>query len=271
MSSPSADAERALLAERILAEQEERRRLGELLHDGPVQHLAAISQILDSALAALRDGQPERADEMVRAGSSSREARAATSGPSATTSSRACSARSGSRPRSARSPGVTARDTRSRSSSRSSTRTSSARTRRPRCTRSPARRLTSRCDAARRRSSRSRSSPVPGGGAELFVSDDGPPERRSAVLESLAERAATLNARFSSEVRYPRGSTIRVELPPSAASRCPHDIIAGHGRERATRLPRLRLVAGRLPARTALGRACRTWARRSRTASSGSA
>ena len=61
--------------------------------------------------------------------------------------------------------------------------------------------------------------PVPGGGAELFVSDDGPPERRSAVLESLAERAATLNARFSSEVRYPRGSTIRVELPPSAASR----------------------------------------------------
>ena len=58
-----------------------------------------------------------------------------------------------------------------------------------------------------------------GGGAELVVSDDGPPERRSAVLEALAERAATLNARFSSEVRYPRGSTIRVELPPSAARR----------------------------------------------------
>ena len=60
---------------------------------------------------------------------------------------------------------------------------------------------------------------TPGGGAELVVSDDGPPERRSAVLEALAERAATLNARFSSEVRYPRGSTIRVELPPSAARR----------------------------------------------------
>jgi signal transduction histidine kinase len=56
-------------------------------------------------------------------------------------------------------------------------------------------------------------------GAELVVSDDGLPERRSAVLEALAERAATLNARSSSEVQEPRGSTIRVELPPSAARR----------------------------------------------------
>lgn len=57
------------------------------------------------------------------------------------------------------------------------------------------------------------------GGAELVVSDDGPPERRAAVLEALAERAATLNARFTSEVHYPRGSTVRIELPPSAARR----------------------------------------------------
>jgi nitrate/nitrite-specific signal transduction histidine kinase len=57
------------------------------------------------------------------------------------------------------------------------------------------------------------------GGAELVVADDGPPERRSAVLEALAERASTLNARFTSEVRYPRGSTVRFELPPSAARR----------------------------------------------------
>ncbi|HEU5491335.1 MAG TPA: histidine kinase, partial [Gaiellaceae bacterium] len=64
----AADAERALLAERILAEQEERRRLAELLHDGPVQHLAAIAQILDSAQASLRDGESERAGEMVSRG-----------------------------------------------------------------------------------------------------------------------------------------------------------------------------------------------------------
>jgi nitrate/nitrite-specific signal transduction histidine kinase len=61
--------------------------------------------------------------------------------------------------------------------------------------------------------------PTPAGGAELVVTDDGPPERRSAVLAALAERAATLNARFSSEVRYPRGSTVRIEVPPSAARR----------------------------------------------------
>ena len=57
------------------------------------------------------------------------------------------------------------------------------------------------------------------GGVELVVSDDGPPERRAAVLEALAERAATLNGRFSSEVRLPRGSTIRIEVPPVAAHR----------------------------------------------------
>ena len=57
------------------------------------------------------------------------------------------------------------------------------------------------------------------GGLELAVSDDGPPERRAAVLEALAERAATLNSRFTSEVRFPRGSTIRIDVPPVAAHR----------------------------------------------------
>ena len=42
------------------------------------------------------------------------------------------------------------------------------------------------------------------GGVQLVVTDDGPPERRSAVLEALAERASTLNARFTSEVRSAR-------------------------------------------------------------------
>ena len=61
--------------------------------------------------------------------------------------------------------------------------------------------------------------PSEGGGAELVVADDGPPERRAAVLEALAERAATLNGRFSSEVRYPRGSTVRIGVPPATAHR----------------------------------------------------
>ena len=33
-----------LLAERLLAERAERRRIAEQLHDGPVQHVAALAQ-----------------------------------------------------------------------------------------------------------------------------------------------------------------------------------------------------------------------------------
>ena len=62
------DADRVLLAERILAEQEERRRLAELLHDGPVQHLSAIAQMLDAGLASLRDGETQRADDVFTRG-----------------------------------------------------------------------------------------------------------------------------------------------------------------------------------------------------------
>ena len=45
-----------LVAERLLAERAERRRIAEQLHDGPVQHVAALSQMLDAAVAALDDG-----------------------------------------------------------------------------------------------------------------------------------------------------------------------------------------------------------------------
>jgi signal transduction histidine kinase len=217
--SSAEDAERALLAERILAEQEERRRLGELLHDGPVQHLAAIAQILDSAQAALRDGENERADEIVARGlelarGASRELR---------------SLCDDLEPRVLREVGFAAAigALARRFGSRHQVEIQlavehgeelgeHAQTALYQITREA-------IEQAVRRGAPTIIEvsllPVPGGGAELFVSDDGPPERRSAVLEALAERAATLNARFSSEVRYPRGSTIRVELPPSAAAR----------------------------------------------------
>ena len=213
------DAERALLAERILAEQEERRRLAELLHDGPVQHLAAIAQMLDAGLASLRDGATQQADDVLTRGlalarDSSRDLRALCEDLE---------------PKVLRELGFVA------------------------AVSALARRLSSRhdveidldvdhadelgenaqtalyqilreaLDQAVKRGAPTRIEisvrPTAAGGAELVVADDGPPERRSAVLEALAERAATLNARFSSEVRYPRGSTVRIEVPPSAARR----------------------------------------------------
>ena len=57
---------------------------------------------------------------------------------------------------------------------------------------------------------------TPKGGVELVVSDDGAPERRQAVLDGLAERAAELNGTFEATPGR-RPTTIRVVLPPSAA------------------------------------------------------
>lgn len=213
------NAERALLIERILAEQEERRRLAELIHDGPVQHLSAIAQMVEAGLESVRGGDATRAAEILaRALALAREA--------------AQDLRSLSEdlePRALRELGFAA------------------------AVEALARRVGSRrqvevavdvdhgnelgehaqtglfqivrdaVDQAVRRGALTRIDVVvrgvEGGGAELSVSDDGPPERRSAVLEMLAERAATLNGRFTSEARWPRGSAIRIELPPSSSRR----------------------------------------------------
>jgi two-component system sensor histidine kinase UhpB len=215
----SADAERALLAERILAEQEERHRLAELLHDGPVQHLAAIAQIADAALAALREGERERADELMsRALDLSRDA-----------SRELRSLCDDLEPKAiaevgfAAAVGAIARRYASRHDVEIVLDVEHGDALGEHAQTALYQILREAIDQAVRRGAPTRIEvtlrATPGGGAELVVSDDGPPERRSAVLEALAERAATLNARFSSESRYPRGSTVRVELPPSAARR----------------------------------------------------
>jgi two-component system, NarL family, sensor kinase len=213
------DPERARLAERVLAEQEERRRLGELLHDGPVQHLSAIAQIVDAALATLRSGERERTDEILSRGleiarNASRELRAlcddlepqALSELGFTTAVEALVRRFA-----ARHDVEIDLEIEHAAELGEHAQTALYQIVREAIDQAVRRGAPTRIDVSIRETT--------GGGAELIVSDDGPPERRSAVLEALAERAATLNARFSSEVRYPRGSTIRVELPPSAARR----------------------------------------------------
>ncbi|HSI97065.1 MAG TPA: histidine kinase [Gaiellaceae bacterium] len=213
------DTERALFAERILAEQEERRRLAELLHDGPVQHLSAISQMLDAALAALREGESQRADDILARGlelarGTSRDLRALCDDLE---------------PKALRELGFAA--TVDALARRVSVRhdveidldVSHANELGEHAQTALYQIVREAIDQAVRRGAPTKIevalNPTPSDGAELVVSDDGPPERRAAVLEALAERAATLGARFTSEVRYPRGSTVRIELPPSAARR----------------------------------------------------
>jgi signal transduction histidine kinase len=62
MEAHTSDAERDRLVERIItAEQDERRRLALFLHDGPVQNLAGIALMLDAAVQAIDEGRPEAA------------------------------------------------------------------------------------------------------------------------------------------------------------------------------------------------------------------
>jgi signal transduction histidine kinase len=213
------DAERALFAERILAEQEERRRLAELLHDGAVQQLSAIAQMVDAALATLREGDQDKVDELL--------ARGLVLARDATRDLRALC--DDLEPRALRelgfsaAVGVLARRVASRHDVEIDLDVDHADGLGEFAQTALYQILREAIDQAVRRGAPTRIEvsvrATSSGGAELVVADDGPPERRSAVLEALAERAATLNARFMSEVRYPRGSTIRIEVPPSAAQR----------------------------------------------------
>ena len=213
------DAERALLAERILAEQEERRRLAELLHDGPVQHLSAIAQMLDAGLASLREGDPERAgDALARSLALARE--------SARDLRALCDDLEPKVLRElgfATAVGALARRLAARHDVEIDLDVDDADILGENAQTALYQILREATDQAVRRGAPTRIEisvrATPAGGVELVVADDGPPERRSTVLEALAERAATLNARFSSEIRYPRGSTIRIDVPPSAARR----------------------------------------------------
>jgi len=215
----SDNAERALLAERILAEQEERRRLAELIHDGPVQQLSAITQMVDAALDAVRAGESAQAAEILARGLSiAREAAQDLRSLCDDLEPRALRELGFAAAVSALGRRVSARreievvldvDHGDELGEHAQTGLFQI--------------VSDAIDQAVRRGALTRIdvavSPVEGGGADLSVSDDGPPERRSAVLEMLAERAATLNARFTSEARWPRGSAIRIELPPSSARR----------------------------------------------------
>ena len=213
------DAERALLAERMLSEQEERRRVAELIHDGPVQQLSAISQMLDAGLAELDGGDHDRAKQVFArslelARDTARDLR------------QLCD---DLEPRVLQQLGFAsaatafARRIASRHDIEIEVDVEAAETLGENAAVALYQILREAIEQAVKRGGLTRIEislhPTDAGGVELVVQDDGSPERRAAVLDALAERAATLNGRFSSEVRFPRGSRIRIDVPPVAAHR----------------------------------------------------
>ena len=209
------EADDRALVERLRAERDERRRLAELIHDGPVQLVAAISQMLDAAHHALGAGDIASGSAIVeRALAVAREA-----------SVDLREIVSGIEPDALRELGLAAALTELTE-------------------RHTARRgvvfdldvgagndlgegaqsglyqiVRDALDQAVRRGPPESVvvSILPSDrGVELTIADDGAQERRAAVLAALGERAAELNGTFSSETND-TGTRISIRLPPSAA------------------------------------------------------
>ena len=201
------DSERALLAERMLAEQEERRRVAELLHDGPIQQLSAISQMLDAGLADLASGDDRAAVEVFSRGlelarDAARDLRALCDDLEPrvlhqlgfASAAAALARRIASRHEVEIDLDVEHADELGENAAVALYQILREATEQA-VKRGPLdadRDLAARHRGRRRRARRRRRRAA---------------RAAAAVLEALAERAATLNGRFSSEVRYPRGST----------------------------------------------------------------
>jgi two-component system NarL family sensor kinase len=207
------EAERA--TERLRAERDERRRLAELIHDGPVQHVAAIAQMLDTAVHALDEDEAEQGRTIIsRALEVAREASADLR-----------EIVSGIEPAALREQGfaTAVRELTQRLAARRGVTIEldvDAGDRLGEGAQSGLYQIVREAlDQAVRRGPPSRLQVrllESSDGVELTVHDDGGQERRQAVLDGLAERATELNGSFLA-TRDDPGTTIRVTLPPSAA------------------------------------------------------
>ena len=203
------------LAERLRAERDERRRLAELIHDGPVQLVSAIAQMLDAAQHALAAGDVASGTPIVaRALAVAREAsvdlRDIVSGiePDALRDLGLAAAVGELAERHAARRGVTFElDLAAGDGLGDGAQSGLYQI------------VRDALDQAVRRGPPTTVTVAiapDGGGVELRIVDNGAQERREAVLDALAERVAELNGTFSSETA-PTGTSIIVRLPPSAA------------------------------------------------------
>ena len=216
--SSTPDDRFAHLAERVItAEQDERRRLALFLHDGPVQNLAGIALMLDAALGAIDSGRPDDARTILAAAldrhrATIRELRDLSFniepvvlrdqgfGPAV----RALADQVGLE--------QAVRfdlDVDHGNRLREQVQVGLYQIIRESLTQAIRRGPPNRIAVLLRE--------APGGGLELIVEDDGAGERRKASLDSLGERAATLNARFSVEQPPEGGTRVHVVLPDYAA------------------------------------------------------
>jgi signal transduction histidine kinase len=214
------EAERERLADQLItAEQDERRRLALFLHDGPVQSLAGIALLLDGVDHAIGAGQDEQAQTVLRSAlDRHRETIRALRDLSFNLE-----------PVVLRDQGFAmavaalAEEIGLANRVQVEVEVDLAEALGERTQAALYQIVREALDAAIRRGPPSRLSvrvvPAAAGGLETVIADDAPGERRRATFDALAERARTLNGRFSVESPEAGGTTVRIVLPPYVAGR----------------------------------------------------
>jgi signal transduction histidine kinase len=214
------EAERSRLSDQLItAEQDERRRLANELHDGAVQSLSGVALMLDAGLNSIEEGRGQEAQEIIRR---ALERHRATIGQL--------------RNLSFNLEPVVLRDQGFAPAVRALTdQIELAHNVRVEVDVEAAEQLADKTQAAIYQIIREaldqavhRGPPqtlsvtmrqTPDGGVETAIADDAPGERRRRSLEELAERARTLNGVLTVDQGEEAGTTVRVVLPPYATAR----------------------------------------------------
>jgi signal transduction histidine kinase len=214
------EAERSRLSDQLItAEQDERRRLANELHDGAVQSLSGVALMLDAGLNSIEEGRGQEAQEII---GRALERHRATIGQL--------------RNLSFNLEPVVLRDQGFAPAVRALTdQIELAHRVRVEVDVEAAEQLADKTQAAMYQIIREaldqavrRGPPqtlsvkmrqTPDGGLETAIADDAPGERRRRSLEELEERARTLNGVLTVDQGENAGTTIRVVLPPYATSR----------------------------------------------------
>jgi signal transduction histidine kinase len=214
------EAERSRLSDQLItAEQDERRRLANELHDGAVQSLSGVALLLDAGLNSIEEGRGDEAQEIIRR---ALERHRATIGEL--------------RNLSFNLEPVVLRDQGFAPAVRALTdQIELAHHVRVEVDVEAAEQLAEKTQAAMYQIIREaldqavhRGPPqtlsvtmrqTPDGGIETAIADDAPGERRRRSLEELEERARTLNGVLTVDQGESAGTTVRVVLPPYATSR----------------------------------------------------